>query len=267
MNKFGLIGKNIEYSKSKIIHETISKKLNHNLNYEIISLKKDEDVILYLNKLRNKEYQGFNVTIPYKEVIMNHLDIVSDKAQKIGAVNTVYEKDGLLIGTNTDYDGFKLFLEIREIEINDKNILILGSGGASKAIYNVFKDKGIIPVVASIEPKINYPFKKIIKWNLIDKSYDIYVNATPVGTYPNINESPIDINLIKDKVVLDVIYNPKTTKLMKNAKISYNGYDMLIIQAIKAQLIWFNNDLVINSNLVDEIKEKLKWIVLEHYLK
>lgn len=267
MKRFGLIGKNISYSKSPIIHNLIADKLNHGLNYELISLKDENELLIYLNKLKVNEYQGFNITIPFKETIMKHLDVITDKAKRIGAVNTVYFKDNLLVGTNTDYDGFKIFLELRNIDLINKKIIILGSGGAAKALYHVFSDLGINPIIASIEKNITYPFSKIITWDKIDDLYDIYVNATPVGTYPNLDDSPINIDIVKKKIVLDVIYNPIQTKLMKHAKLSYNGYDMLIIQAIKSQLIWFDNNISINEQLVDEIKEKLIWIVLEHYLK
>ena len=133
MNKYGLLGYKLSHSQSKIIHEYFFETNGIEASYDLIEIEEDE-IKEKLDLIRSGYYQGFNVTIPYKEKVIKFLDKLSDAAKEIGAVNTIYIRDGLLIGDNTDYLGFIDELSHLDIEVENKNVYVLGSGGASKAI-------------------------------------------------------------------------------------------------------------------------------------
>ena len=242
--KFGLLGEKLAHSYSPIIHNYVFEKLNINATYELIETPV-EGLKHYINELRNGVYNGFNVTIPYKKTIMSLLDEIDEKALKIGSVNTVYVKDNKVIGTNTDYDGFLKTLEYYNVEVLNKSCYILGTGGASLAISAVLKDLGGNVTFVSRNPKEN-----IISYNeLENKDIDILVNTTPVGMYPNIDQCPVSLNVINNsKVVMDIIFNPKITKLLEYAKSNINGLYMLVLQAIKAEEIWQNQSINLEIN-------------------
>ena len=242
--KFGLLGEKLGHSYSPIIHNYVFEKLNINATYEVIETQV-EALKHYINELRNGVYNGFNVTIPYKKTIMSLLDEIDDKALKIGSVNTVYVKDNKVIGTNTDYDGFLKTLEYYNVEVLNKSCYVLGTGGASLAISAVLKDLGGNVTFVSRNPKEN-----IISYNeLENKDIDILVNTTPVGMYPNIDQCPVSLNVINNsKVVMDIIFNPKITKLLEYAKSNINGLYMLVLQAIKAEEIWQNQSINLEIN-------------------
>ncbi|WP_025725100.1 shikimate dehydrogenase family protein [Acholeplasma granularum] len=256
MKKFGLIGHPVIQSKSVQLHKAIAKTLNRKLDYELIDLEKIEDVQKYLEKLKKNLMHGFNVTIPYKEQIMKYLDVITPKALSIGAVNTIYLKDNLIIGDNTDYDGFKYILESSNIPLKQLTTIILGTGGAAKSAYKVCKDLNLNPYIVTRNKTRTSKFDNLIDYNELNNlKFDVIINATPVGMYPNIYESPLDDDLVKEKIVFDMIYNPLETKLMQQAKISYNGLEMFIIQALYAQNLWFNENININESLIKNIKD------------
>lgn len=242
--KFGLLGEKLGHSYSPIIHNYVYDKLNIDASYELIECSKEE-LSYYITELKKGNYNGFNVTIPYKKVVMELLDEVDEKAHKIGSVNTIYVKDNKVIGTNTDYDGFLKTLEYYNVEVLNKSCYVLGTGGASLAISAVLKDLGGNVTFVSRNPKDN-----VISYNeLENKNIDILVNTTPVGMYPNIDQCPVNLNVINNsKVVIDIIFNPKTTKLLKYAKSDINGLYMLVLQAIKAEEIWQNQSINLDIN-------------------
>ena len=131
--KFGLIGEKLSHSYSKVIHEEVFKENNINASYDLIETK-EEGLKDLIEKLRKGEYLGFNVTIPYKEKIMQYLDQIDEDADQIKAVNTIYIKDGIVHGTNTDYLGFIESIHHHSINLKSKKCMVLGTGGASKAI-------------------------------------------------------------------------------------------------------------------------------------
>ena len=184
------------------------------------------------------DFDGFNVTIPYKEKVIPFLDEVSTEALKIGAVNTVVKKDGKYFGYNTDVFGLEYGLKELKVDLTNKTVLILGSGGTSKtATYLVkkFTDKVF---VVSRKGSINYQ-------NCYDIDAEVIINTTPIGMYPNDNESPIDLTKFSNlKAVYDVIYNPLKTKLVLDAiKLGIpakNGLNMLVAQAVKAKDIFLS---------------------------
>ena len=242
--KYGLLGEKLSHSYSPIVHKFVFEQLNIDATYELLECDV-EGLKYYIDELRKGNYNGFNVTIPYKKTVMSLLDEIDDKALKIGSVNTVYVKDGKVIGTNTDYDGFLKTLEYYDVKVANKNCYVLGTGGASLAISAVLKDLGGNVTFVSRTPKEN-----IISYDeLANKEIDILVNTTPVGMYPNIDASPVNEDVVeKSRVVIDIIFNPKITKLLEYANSEINGLYMLVLQAIKAEEIWQNQKIELNIN-------------------
>ncbi len=240
-NKFGLVGKNISYSFSKGYFTQKFKDLglDHN-SYENFDLGAIEDFQDLIQK--NKNLKGLNVTIPYKEVVIPFLNKLNSKARKIGAVNTIkFTKKGLK-GYNTDIYGFKKaispFLRKRH-----RKALILGTGGASKAVAFVFGELGIKYKFVSRNPnegQLGYIDlnEKILKKNMV------LVNCTPRGTFPNIADKPdIPYHFLSTKHLLfDLIYNPEKTAFLaegeKQGATICNGLRMLELQAEKSWKIW-----------------------------
>jgi shikimate dehydrogenase len=256
MDRYGLIGQNIGYSKSPLIHQFMAKKLGLEFQYDLLDM--DEKDIPHLFKhLRRGVFRGFNVTIPHKQSVMRHIDILTPKARRIQAVNTIYMKGEQIVGDNTDYDGFLGLLTYYHIDVKAKRVYILGSGGAAKAAYIVLEDLGAhVTVVTRNKPEEVKMFKRVITYQDIkEEDVDLFINATPIGTYPKNQESVLPKHLVKDKIVIDLIYNPEVTTLMQDAKKAYNGLMMLIIQALKSEEIWFNRTIELTDTWLKELKE------------
>lgn len=256
MERYGLIGEHIGYSKSPIIHAFMAKKLGIDLRYDLLDME-EKDIPHFLKHLRSGIFKGFNVTIPFKQSVMRHIDVLTPKARRIQAVNTIYMKGDLVVGDNTDYDGFLGLLTYHHIDVKAKRIYILGSGGAAKAAYTVLEDLGAFVTVVTRNKTHDFKmFKRVITYTDIkENDVDIFINATPIGTYPKTHESILPQTLVKDKLVIDLIYNPEITTLMHDAKKAYNGMMMLIIQAIKSEEIWFNRTIEISEAWLSELKE------------
>lgn len=228
-----LIGKTLKHSFSKSIHESLG------LDYDLVELSEDE-----LERfVMQKEYDCYNVTIPYKEKVIPYLDRLDDTAKEVGSVNTVRNIDGALVGYNTDIDGMKYMFESSGVCLKDKNVVILGTGGTSKTAQALMRREGAksVTVVGRRE-----------KWNYQNigelKNTQILVNTTPVGMYPDTGVSVVDISIFKRlEFVADVIYNPLKTQLTLDAKkrgiASVNGLSMLVYQAILAEEIWTGKSL------------------------
>jgi shikimate dehydrogenase len=260
MIHLGLLGRHISYSKSPVLHHTIGQFLNIELSYDLFDVE-EENIPKYISMLRSGKLNGLNVTIPYKQVIISHVDELTPSAKKIQAVNCLYKKDGKIIGDNTDYDGFIGLLVRENIDVKHKNVCLLGSGGAAKACYVALLDLGASVIVASRrKTTIDSLFKHVISYELINPNYvDLFVNATPVGTYPNINESIIPKEIVETKTVIDLIYNPPQTKLLSYAERGINGVSMMIIQAVKSEEIWLQRKIRMSNELFNQLKE-----VIEH---
>jgi len=233
---YGLIGKNIDYSFSvKYFGQKFNDEKIIDSEYVNFDLREIED----FNNLEILKINGLNVTIPYKEKIITYLDEVDKAARIIGAVNTIAKKDNKLIGYNTDYIGF---IESFKNNLNFKNALILGTGGASKAIQYALNIKNINFDIASRKNN-----KKYISYDLINekiKDYDLIINTTPLGTFPDVSKKPkINYNLINENhFCYDLIYNPEKTSFLnecekKGARIM-NGLEMLKSQAEESWIIW-----------------------------
>ncbi|NQX85884.1 MAG: shikimate dehydrogenase [Flavobacteriaceae bacterium] len=241
--RFGLIGKNIAYSFSRrYFTQKFKDEGLDTYSYENFDI---DDISQFIDILATqKNIKGFNVTIPYKEAIMPYLHKLNKKAEAIGAVNTIrFTKKGTLVGYNTDYFGFKKSLEPL-LKSHHKNALILGTGGASKAIAYALKSLGIAYAFVSRQPskQVTYTYTSLSE-NVI-KTHQIIINCTPLGTYPNTEDCP-DIPyhaLTTNHLLYDLIYNPKETTFLKQGNTygcqTFNGYSMLELQAKKAWKIW-----------------------------
>ncbi|HLV69882.1 MAG TPA: shikimate dehydrogenase [Xanthomarina sp.] len=245
MDRFGLIGKNISYSFSKVyFNNKFQNETILNASYENFDIQNIQEFPKIIKK--NPELRGLNVTIPYKEAIIPFLNSLNKEAQEIGAVNTIkISKNGKLKGYNTDWYGFKKSLK-PALEPHHKKALILGTGGASKAIAFALKKLDINYTFASRNPKNNHSitYSSITESDI--QNHLIIINCTPLGTHPNIDDCPkIPYQALTNKHILyDLIYNPEETKFLqlgkaKNAT-TINGLQMLIFQANKAWEIWNN---------------------------
>ena len=243
MNKLGLLGKNISYSfsrayfKQKFENENITDTTYENFDIDSIDL--------FPSIIKNTQnLKGLNVTIPYKEAVLPYLDKINKKAQAIGAVNTIkITKKGKLVGYNTDCYGFKKTLK-PFLKAHHKNALILGTGGASKAIAFTFKELGINFSYVSRKQSEHVSFTYESLTEKIIKEHQIIVNSTPLGTFPNIEDCP-DIPysaITSNHILFDLIYNPEETKFLRLGKqqqaLPINGLNMLKLQAEKAWSIW-----------------------------
>jgi shikimate dehydrogenase len=240
---FGLLGKHIAYSFSRGYFSDKFKVLkldDHSYtNFDIPTIKDFPNIFK-----ENENIKGMNVTIPYKEAVIPYLAKLNRKAKKIGAVNTIkIETDGSLTGYNTDCYGFKKSI-IPYLQNHHKKALILGTGGASKAVAFVFEELNIPYKYVSRKPKN----KKTISYQDLSekvmKSHTIIVNCTPLGTFPKIEDcADIPYKYVsKDFLLFDLIYNPSETTFLKLGRLQgaqiANGYKMLEFQAEKAWKIW-----------------------------
>ncbi|SNZ00344.1 shikimate dehydrogenase family protein [Flagellimonas pacifica] len=239
-NRFGLLGRNISYSFSQSYFskkfEDLELKDHSYENFDIASISE------FGSLLSQNNLKGLNVTIPYKEEVLTYLTYLDVKAKEIGAVNTIKFTEEGLKGYNTDAYGFQKSLE-PFLKQHHTKALILGTGGASKAVRFVFKQLGIENSYVSRTKKENqYAYSELNKE--IIKTHTVIVNCTPLGTHPNIQEKPTlpYQYLTEQHLLFDLIYNPEKTTFLtegeaKGAQIK-NGLEMLQLQAEKAWEIW-----------------------------
>lgn len=242
MKIFGLVGRNIDYSFSVTY---FLEKFTNEKTEDVVYKNFDIPDITYFPQIikKNKGIKGLNVTIPYKEEVVPYLDKLSRKAEEIGAVNCIkITKKGNLKGYNTDVYGFKKSL-LPLLKPHHKKALILGTGGASKAIAYVLEKLEIEYKYVSRTPQPDhFSYSDISK--TIMEEYTLIINCTPLGTFPNTDQCPeIDYNYFSEKhIAFDLIYNPSETKFLRLAKEKgatiQNGYDMLVYQAEKSWEIW-----------------------------
>lgn len=248
--KYGLIGEKLSHSFSKEIHEALTDYV-----YEIRELTPDEVAPF----LEAREFEGINVTIPYKEKVIPYLDSISDAAKKIGAVNTIKKVDGKLIGDNTDFYGMREMILRAGIEIKGKKVLILGTGGTSKTSRAVASDLGAREIITvsrkSGENTVTYEAAYELH-----SDAEVIINTTPLGMYPNPQNKPIEIDRFPNLTgVIDAIYNPLRTRLILDAEAegipAVGGLMMLILQASRAAEIFIGE--AIDEEKVDEVIKKI----------
>lgn len=247
--KCALVGKSIGYSYSKEIHEKMGL-----YGYDLCSVAPEDLTAFVASHLRGaaqasgdtpEQYAGINVTIPYKKTIMPLLDEVDELASTIGAVNTVYHRDGKLIGTNTDLYGFLYMLREAGIPLTGKKVLILGTGGACAMVrYACLKEGAASITIASRDPE-NAAVCQVhcCGYDTLPEDTQILINTTPAGTYPNVEACPVDLSdaavLPALEGVADLIYNPARTTLLLAAEARgipcAGGLSMLVAQAVAAK--------------------------------
>lgn len=250
--KYGLIGEHLGHSYSKIIHESLG------YSYELNEIA-TEDIPKFFE---DRNFNGINVTIPYKKTVMNYCDEISDLAGLIGAVNTIYFRKEKMIGTNTDFAGFVYMCQRSGIDFTDKTVLILGTGGAGAMVkfaacvmgagkvYVATRNKNInIDTCDKSHKPENVKNKlgniTLVNYNELPKDAEILINTTPVGTFPDIYDTPIDLSDFDNLyAVVDLIYNPlKTALLMESEKrniINTGGLSMLVAQAVMASHLFLS---------------------------
>lgn len=242
MLRCGLLGGRLGHSYSPQIHGLLG-----DYTYKLYE-KTPEELEKFLN---SRDFDGLNVTIPYKQAVIPYCAALSPRAKEIGSVNTlVRRRDGSLYGDNTDYDGFCYLVRRSGINVAGKKCLVLGSGGTSRTVCTALRDLGGKPIVISRQGENNY--------ENLEKHWDagIIVNTTPVGMYPKVGESPVDLQAFPHlKGVLDVIFNPARTALLLSAESlgipTGNGLPMLVAQAKRAA------ELFLDTSIADEKIEQI----------
>ncbi len=256
----GLIGYPLGHSLSPKIHTAALKACGLQGDYSLFPIHPDDKQGLQdlLNRVRAGEIHGLNITIPHKQNVIELMDELTPTAKAIGAVNTIYLRDGKLVGDNTDALGFladlKKFIRNRELGIgNGESALVLGAGGSARAVvYALLNDGWNITLSARrIEQAqqlansfSNDEIKITTFTDLRPSTFDLLVNTTPIGMTPNIDQSPLpeNISLSKQTMIYDLVYNPRETKLVKDARAqglnATTGLGMLIEQAALAFQLW-----------------------------
>ncbi|MCL2864198.1 MAG: shikimate dehydrogenase [Lachnospiraceae bacterium] len=264
--KLGLLGKQLSHSLSPEIHNFLLKKQGFIGDYQTYALN-EQELPYVLSKMANENILGLNVTIPYKETLFQMVDHLDEHARAIGAINTIHFKDGITYGYNTDYLGVIGMFKKAHVTLKGKDITILGSGGAAKALVYAFqqeKAKHITVAARNQEACLAlqrlFPYIHICDFSHITKG-DLIVNTTPVGMFPHVANSPVDRNVLTQFAIAgDIVYNPFLTKFLTLAKKEgltiVTGLMMLVDQAIAAEEIWLGKQ--IDDTLGNEIHDRLK---------
>ena len=247
---YGLIGEKLGHSFSKEIHQKIG-----GYEYELIELAPDELEGFILSR----EFDGLNVTIPYKQTVMDYLDEISDLAREAGAVNTVVNKGGKLYGYNTDCGGMKMLIERMGIELSGKKAFIAGSGGTSRTAAAVCRSLGASEIVRASRSGRNGA-------KTYEEAYSLWsdaallINTTPAGMYPDTDGMPFDISRFDHpEGLLDVIYNPLNTRLIQDARSkgirAENGLYMLVGQAVLSSELFTGKKA--GEDVIEQIYQEL----------
>ncbi len=251
---YGLIGGRLGHSYSKEIHEKLA-----DYTYELCPLSENE----FAPFMEKHDFKAINVTIPYKQRVIPYLLKMDKKAEKIGAVNCIVNRNGELYGYNTDYDGFAYMLDKHNVEVARKKILVIGNGGAAQAVKACLNDRKCREIVIVRRGKDD----EAVTYDEVYAEHtdvDIIVNTSPVGMYPDVDESPIDLKPFKKCTdVIDLIYNPAETLLTAQAKkrgmLGVTGLEMLIAQAKVAVEIFLDTD--ISDDVIETIYQNMKRLI------
>jgi shikimate dehydrogenase len=257
MKQFAVIGSPIEHSLSPILHQEIYHQLNISASYDKKEVTKHQlNTFVNTNKLN-----GFNVTLPHKQTILPFLKSLDDSAKKIGAVNCVYKGKGY----NTDWIGFLETIKNNDLSLDDKSCVIIGAGGAARAIsYGLIKN-GIKSI--SIKNRTMDAEQKLLEWintlhptNSLNDKPNIIINCAPLGMWPKINSMP-DIEINNKSTLIETVYNPLETKWLRHGKNigakTISGLDMFIWQGIASTEIWMGEKISEKIEL-EKVKKVLK---------
>lgn len=286
----GVIGDPIEHSLSPRLHNLVLKKLGLATEYEYRAFRVTPDNLAnFVRGASSHSIVGLNVTIPHKQSVLEHLDDLGASAQKIGAVNTICMSQNKLIGHNTDGMGFLVAARANSVRLAKSKVVMLGAGGAAKAVAFALAEADVSQLSLynrSVEHALALKsqllqktrFSNICVHRLDDREClcddlsrcDLLINTTPIGMYPYFDESPLVIPdaLHSQLTVLDLIYNPSETELIREAQHrgarALNGLDMLIYQALEALRLWLNLENISQieaqvslAELRDELHEAL----------
>ena len=264
---YGLLGGKLSHSLSPQIHDFIFHQLDIDGAYFLFPVQAEE-LGSAVQGLKLLGAAGVNVTIPYKTAVMPMLDEIASEAEKIGAVNTIVFRNKHTTGYNTDYQGFGLLLERCGINVSRKKAVILGTGGSAKMVACYLRDQGAVEIHqvtrGGAGSRAEIPFLSYEEL-ACSKGADILVNCTPVGMFPQIDVSPVEKEtLSRFGTVVDLIYNPFETKLLREAREqglkTCNGLPMLVGQAVFAQELWQERKIGLS------ILEPLQRLLMEHFV-
>ena len=270
----GIIGDPIEHTMSPVMHNAAFQRLD--LDYVYLPFRvRQEELGKAVEGMRALNIRGFNVTIPHKVAIIPLLDKLDPLVEKIGAINTVVNEGGVLVGYNTDATGFLQALLERGIELSGKNVVILGAGGAARAVSSVLVEKAASLVILNrnlaraenLARRIAQVFDKEVKAmalgegnlaSVLDRA-DILINTTSAGMIPDIDKTPVPARLLKPTlIVFDIVYNPMKTRLLKEAEAAgaetIGGLEMLVWQGAMAFELWTGRKASVDIMKYEAIK-------------
>lgn len=264
---FLLLGHPVAHSLSPLMHNTASRHYGFQERYFAVDLTENEFSSLSPHFNKNA-FRGTNITVPYKEVLVDYVDNLDDSARDIRAINTIYKRDQRLIGANTDLYGFLKPLEEYQDELDGSRAIVFGTGGASKAVVAGLIEIGAVEIIlisrtpARITSFNGYNEVKIkgyIEWSAYADEASIIVNTTPLGMEPNVESSPVrdaEKKFLESKICYDIVMKPLKTKFLQQAEqaggIPLGGLEMLIYQGSKSFELWTGKPFPI-----DRIRQKL----------
>lgn len=270
MNIYRLFGESLSHSLSPEIHKEIYRYIGAEAAYSLFPFS-PENLEQAIQGVRTLSIQGVNVTIPYKESVLPYLDTIDEHAKQMQAVNTIHHEDDKLVGYNTDYDGFGLIFDRRGWEITGKTAVVLGTGGAAKMAVYYLKQNGAKQIFVVSRSPEKYQSENRVHYigytELPNITGDFLINTTPVGMYPNTENTPVDESVIQSfDFLIDLIYNPYETRFLALGnslnKQTANGMDMLIGQAVKSVEIW--EDVTIDSKVTNQLIDQFSKRQDEH---
>ena len=267
--KIGIVARKLNHSLSPLIHNYWSKVHKNNFVYKKFEIKENKIDLFFDNYKKEKNFIGFNITIPYKEKFINLCDKVSTRAKKIGSVNLIYKQDNKIYGDNTDVIGFEKTFKFLKIK-NTKTVLLIGAGGAARAILYFLNKKNIIniDIYASSLKRANNISKNFKFKNFTNNSehlknnYDLIINASSAGMSHNNKINRNILKLVKNtKGIIDIIYNPIDTELLieakKHNKKAIGGLLMLIEQAKPSYEIWTRKKIKLDDKIYQILLNKI----------
>ncbi len=269
--KFGIIGKPIKHSLSPVLHQYWFDKYGIDASYQIIEAD-DNDLKKIIDKIRNHELTGLNVTLPFKQKIINQTDKIINDAELTGSVNTILLDNDKVIGENTDVFGLQAAY-LKEIDNSaNKNTLVIGAGGVSPSIILSLQKSGVKKISVTnrtnekcifLKKKFNY--LNILPWSRLEdeiKNFDIIINATSLGLKEGDDFNFKFSNTKNNLIYIDTIYNPLETKtyryLKEEGRKVFNGLDMFIYQGQKSFYLWNKINPEIDNRIIELLNSKLK---------
>ena len=274
MKHYSIIGNPLSHTLSPILHNYWFKKYKIEGNYTSLEIKK-EDIEKIIIKIREKQIEGVNITLPFKQKVIPFIDKLVNDAKETNSVNTIYlNSENLVVGDNTDVFGLQAgyLKEITSSKTENKKALIMGAGGVAPSVILALKKSNINNIFItnrtyekSLILQKKFTNVKIIKWEVIEekiKNFDIVINATSLGLKNGNDFNFLFRNFKKEMIYIDTIYNPLETKMLKHLKLNhiktFNGLNMFIYQGQKSFYMWTKINPEIDSELIDLLTSKIK---------